>query len=160
MERIELVGPRLARNHRLLQPIPLRNRGFDQRRGRIRVVLEHLRRPIPVPGKIESPVQGRLIVVPGLLDVRDERVGNRKSFVGALVDDVARSFDAHFMQGVGGFFQRIDFLRREAVTDALVPIHPVNRVKPEAQLLHALRPVGTWNAVDAFHPVRSSNLYM
>src|SRR6185369_1975563 len=53
MKRVELIGLRSC----VLQPLPLHDRSFEQRGGRVGVVLEQLRLAAAVPAQVEATVE-------------------------------------------------------------------------------------------------------
>src|SRR6185369_2372357 len=71
MKRVELIGLRSC----VLQPLPLHDRSFEQRGGRVGVVLEQLRLAAAVPAQVEAAVERGLGAAPRPGDELVERLG-------------------------------------------------------------------------------------
>ena len=134
-----------------LQPVPLHHARLEQRRGRVGVVLEHLRLARAVPGEVEAAEERLLVVVPGLLDERDEGLGDAEALVVAALDHAPGGVDAARLQLARGELELVDLGGGEPVAGALVPVDAVDRVEVEAQLLDLAGPVDAGNEILALH---------
>ena len=139
VDRVELVGV----GENVLEPEPLDHRRFQQRGGRVGVVLQEFRRLLAVVGQVEAAVDRRLVLVPRIADIRPELRRDQKAVQERLVGQhVLDGRQAGVVQGVGGLLQGVDFRRAELVTDALVPIRvPVGRVIVQPLRLDDLGPI-------------------
>ncbi len=147
MEGVELIHLRLD----ILQPEPLRRAAFNQRGGRVRIVLQQLGRVSAVIAEIKAAIQRRLVAVPRINNQLPRVLWNGQPVEPVPLDDHSGSLDAHLMELGGHVFQHVHLLRREGVTDRLVPIFPIHAVVGETDLLQLPLPVRTGNRMLALH---------
>ncbi len=156
MDRIELVGA--GGNDlpldRLLEPGPLKHRGFEDRGRRIRVVFEQLGRAASVETEIEPAIEAEIVAMPAFRDQWPERLRYFQSLqIFFIVDRTADQFEAHRVD-VGGrrFDLLLDLFQRERVISALVPVaFAVDGMKIESAGVRSGAPVVSLGANDATH---------
>ena len=88
MDRIELVGAGFD----FFEPVPLHDRGFQERGRRVGVVFEQLRRAAPVEHQVEAAVEIGIASAPGFRDPIPERRRDRQAIEIARRDDPVYGF--------------------------------------------------------------------
>ena len=103
----------------LVEPVPLQHRRLDERGGRVRVVLEELRRAGTVEGEVEPAVdRGAALAVvrfPRSLDGRHGRLRDPERIVQLVRDDVLDRLERQSMDLVRRGFDARDLAVREAI---------------------------------------------
>ena len=156
VDRIELVGALRddVALDRLFEPGPLKDRRFENRGRRIRVVLQQFRRAPAVIAEVEAAVEAGIVAVPALGQQRPERFGYlQPAQIFFIADRAADQFEAHRVDLAGGRLDPpFDLVQREGVIGAFVPIaFAVQGVKIEADELRGRTPVVAFGADDALH---------
>src|SRR5450432_2021477 len=144
VDRVELVPS----GEHLLEPLPLDDRGLVQRRRSVGVVLEQLRRRLPVVREIEPAVDRGRIRLPGAHDELARERRDAEIVPSLLLDDVTRCRDAHLLEPVGSALERVDLAGVEDVVGGLVPVRLTGRVERQAERLDLRLPVGTGLRLD------------
>ena len=137
VERIELIA---LRAHRL-QPVPLRDSGFDERSRRVGVVFEELGRVHAVVAQVEASIQTERLRVPGLDDGVGKPAFDCEAIEQTPLDDRLHRGERHLVQLLGRLLDHVDFERGEAVARRLVPVRAVEAVKVKADRLELGLPV-------------------
>ena len=106
----------------ILQPIPLHDSRLEERRRRVGVVLEKLRRRVAVVHEIEAAVDRGRFSVPRPFDRVDGGNGNPEFDVPLLVDDVLSGLEADPLQLVCRRLDLVDLAAAEHVVRAFVPV--------------------------------------
>ena len=156
MDRIELVGALRddVALDRLFEPGPLKNRRFENRGRRIRVVLQQFRRAPAVVAQVEPAVEAGIVAVPALGQQRPERFGYlQPAQIFFIVDRAADQFEAHRIDLAGGRLDpAFDLVQREGVIGPFVPIaFAIEGVKIESGAFGGRAPVVAFGADDALH---------
>ena len=147
-------GERVGVLFDVFEPEPLDDGGFEEAGGGVGVVLEELGRVAAVVGEVEAAVEGELVLVPGADDPGDELRGDLEEVEEVVVDHVLDGLEAHVVEGVGGGFELVDFLRGEEVADGFVPVGlVVDGVEVEALAFDGGLPVGAGLEGEAEHGV-------
>src|SRR4030095_7602612 len=124
---------------------------LEQRRRRIGVVFEELRRSCAIEGEIEASEQRWLARAPGLGYAVAPRWRNGELRHPAVRDDMLGGVEAAGIELGGCSLQPIDLGGSEAIAPRLVPVRSVERVVREAHLFALRDPVGPWRAHFTFH---------
>ena len=126
MDRIELVGALRddVALDRLFEPGPLKDRGFENRGRRIRVVLQQFRRAPAVVAEVQPAVEAGVAAAPALGQQRPEGFGYfQPAQIFFVVDRAADQFEAHRVDLAGGRLDPpFDLVQRERVIGPFVPI--------------------------------------
>jgi hypothetical protein len=140
VDRIELV----AAGFHLLEPVPLHDRGFEQRSRRISVVFEQFRRRGAVIGQIEPAVDIGIAPPPRVGDPL--MIGFRDLHVREIAGshDTVDRLEAEPMECLGRLLDQVDLGRGEDVARPFPPIRPpVGCMKIEAERLDLRLPIRT-----------------
>lgn len=140
MERVELVS---VLPKAVLDGEPLDHRGLEERGGRIRVVLEELRRMLAVVTEIEAIVDRRMLLVPALEDERDHPLRDAELTQSTVRENVFDRLEVHVLDGVRSCLDLVDLSGCEGVDRVVPPIRDVTVRVVEHALGHdPLAPVG------------------
>ncbi len=132
VERVPLV----AAGVRVLQPVPLDHRRFEEGGGGVGVVFEQLRRAVAAVAQVEAPVERRRVPLPGLLDRPPGERGDAEIAVAAAGDDVLDRFEAAGVQLPDRPLQPEDLVQGERVVDRLVPEGADRAVRQDGVVVH------------------------
>ena len=137
---VELIGVGKA----VLQPVPLRDGGFDKAGGRVGVVLEELD-GVAIVREIESAVECGGLGVPRGTNCSVSCGGNAHLCKAVLVQNHVPCGECKALDLVGCSFEAIDFARGEFPVGGLVPIGCAvsESMVGESDLFDALLPVGS-----------------
>ena len=138
MQTVELIRLRTG----LSQPSPLPDCGFQQRGGRIGVVLEQFRRPDPVIPEIKPSIERRLLPLIRIDDPGPPLFGDAEIGKPILADDPLDGLDTEPMQRGRGRCETIDLRFAQLIGGIFAPIAAVQTVIGDADPVELRRPIG------------------
>ena len=117
MQAVELVSVRPELRLHVLQPVPLRDAGLNQRGRGVGIEFEQFGRAIAVPGQIKATEQRRMSLSQLSRISAQADSGIASSFEAFLLDDVLGRSHAHVVELFGGFLEILDLAARKVVAD-------------------------------------------
>ena len=146
MQRVELIGASA-----FFEPMPLRDRRFEQRGRGVGVVFKEFRWLVPVIGKIKAAIERRRIRAPGRLDQGHLRRCDTEFRAATFFDHMFDRGQREAMQLFRSGFDFIDLRGAELITRRFIPIAAIIGVKRKAQRLEFLPPVRARRAGQTLH---------
>ena len=109
---------------------------------------------LPVISEIETAVDRRWFVFPGLFDDGNGRVGNAQFSEAVVVDDVLGGLQAHVVKLVSRKLDPVDFSGAKRIIRRLVPVRAVFGVMiDETDLFDFFLPFGARSNGNPFHTI-------
>ena len=147
VDQVELVGAGAG----VFQPVPLHDRGLQQRGRRVRVVLEQLRHPMSIPRDVHAPVQRGLAGAPGTIDQHGRGIVQAQPCMVAAPHHLGHRFQAQRVQLSADGLEQVDVALAETETRVFDPVRRIQGVEIEAQCLDPLAPVAAGRNPFAAH---------